>query len=243
MPQGGAITVALDNVECGLETIPGVDIRPGRYVRLTVSDTGEGISPEHLDRIFDPYFTTKERGTGLGLAISYSIIHAHGGAITAASSPGAGATFNVYVPSATHVMPAARPDVPVPAAVTRPLRVLLMDDDEMVAEVASEMLETLGHTAVVTPSGDKAVTAFVEAENSGAPFDVVILDLTVPGGMGGADALPLIRERRANAVVFVTSGYADDGVLANFREYGFDGVLPKPFALPDLRRMLAAAAS
>ena len=120
-------------------------------------------------------------------------------------------------------------------------RVLLMDDDEMVAEVAQEMLQSLGFVTEVAVSGEDAIHRFRAAENHGAPFDIAILDLTVPGGMGGAEAVRHIRQIRSDVLVFVTSGYADDAVLARFQEYGFDGVLPKPFAVSDLRRALAVA--
>lgn len=116
---------------------------------------------------------------------------------------------------------------------------LLMDDDAMVAEVAQEMLQSLGFDTEVAASGDAAVQRFQEAESTGRRFDIVILDLTVPGGMGGAEAVTLVRAIRRDVLIFVTSGYADDAVLARFHEYGFDGVLPKPFALTDLKRALA----
>jgi two-component system, cell cycle sensor histidine kinase and response regulator CckA len=214
-------------------------LSPGRYVRLTVQDQGHGIPADTLDRIFDPYFTTKEFGSGLGLAITYSIVHAHGGAITVESHPGQGARFTILLPAS------ARPVVPEPvqpAIVVRRQggRVLLMDDDEMVAEVAQEMLQTLGYLTEATPSGEVAIERFRAAEDRGEPFDVVILDLTVAGGMGGAEAVGHIRNIRPNVTVYVTSGYTDDSVLARFRDYGFNGVLPKPFGVADLRRVLNA---
>lgn len=241
MPRGGVVEIALQNLELDADSLPArTALSPGHYVCLTVQDSGQGIAPDHLGRIFDPYFTTKEKGSGLGLAISYSIVRAHGGAITVESEVGVGTRFHVYLPATNRMVvekTVARPQT----ARGRFGRVLLMDDEPMAAEVAKEMLETLGYVAEVAASGSEAVDKFREAELRGEPFDVAILDLTVPGGMGGREALPLIKEIRADVPVLVTSGYADDSVLANYQEYGFDGVLPKPFAIPELRRALEEA--
>ncbi|HEY5618372.1 MAG TPA: ATP-binding protein [Vicinamibacterales bacterium] len=239
MPRGGVVDVSLENVDLTADTLPAnTRLTPGRYVCLTVLDQGSGIPSDAVNRIFDPYFTTKEKGSGLGLAITYSIVRAHGGAIRVESKPGEGATFIVYLPASTR--PAVKEVDRRPTEVRRAGgRVLLMDDDAMVAEVAQEMLQSLGFVTEVAVSGDDALERFRSAEDDGAPFDIAILDLTVPGGMGGAEAVRHIREIRSDILVFVTSGYADDAVLARFQEYGFDGVLPKPFAVSDLRRALA----
>jgi PAS domain S-box-containing protein len=241
MPRGGVVDVTLTNEELAVDSLPdNTRLSPGRYVCLRVRDEGVGIEPGNLSRIFDPYFTTKEKGSGLGLAISYSIVRAHGGAITVASQPDGGAALTVYLPASTK--PVAAQVTGGPSEMRRVGgRVLLMDDDPMVAEVAKEMLESLRLDTEVAVSGQDALEQFRAAEKRGAPFDVVILDLTVPGGMGGAEAVQHIRKMRRDVLVFVTSGYADDAVLARFREYGFDGVLPKPFAVTDLRRALSVS--
>ena len=239
MPRGGVVDVSLQNVELTADTLPAnTGLTPGRYVCLTVQDCGGGIPPDVLNRIFDPYFTTKEKGSGLGLAITYSIVRAHGGAIKVDPNPGEGATFSVYLPASTR--PVALEVERRPTEIRRAGgHVLLMDDDAMVAEVAQEMLQSLGFMTEVAVSGEDALERFRSAEDGGTPFDIAILDLTVPGGMGGAEAVHHIRKIRSDVLVFVTSGYADDAVLARFQEYGFDGVLPKPFAVSDLRRALA----
>jgi PAS domain S-box-containing protein len=238
MQKGGVLEVALHNIDLDAESIPAdAPLVPGKYVRLNVRDTGTGIPADVLNRIFDPYFSTKEKGSGLGLAISYSIVRAHGGAITVESEMGVGSTFTVYLPAssaAATVAPAPRPEINV----RRSGRVLIMDDEDMVAEVAQEMIESLGYTTQRACNGDEAIRMFNEAEQAGEPYDLVLLDLTVPGGMGGAEAVKYIREMRNDVCVLVNSGYADDSVLARYRDYGFDGVLAKPFTIPDLRRVL-----
>ena len=239
MPRGGIVDVSLRNVNLTADAVPpNTGLAAGRYVCLSVLDEGAGIHPDALNRIFDPYFTTKETGSGLGLAITYSIVRAHGGAIRVESTLAEGAVFTVYLPASTRpVAPAA--DARPPDIRRTGGRVLLMDDDFLVAEVAQEMLQSLGFLTEVAVSGEDALERFRVAEMDGAPFDIAILDLTVPGGMGGAEAVLHLRQMRPDVQVFVTSGYADDAVLARFREYGFDGVLPKPFAVSDLRRALA----
>ena len=238
MPRGGVVSIGLDNVTVtGTAQWRAVPVAPGDYVRLSVQDTGVGIDPQQLGHIFDPYYTTKEKNAGLGLAISYSIVQAHGGAITVDSRPGKGSRFDVYLPAAS------RPAVEATQSVTehRPGRVLLMDDDVDVVEVTRDMLEMLGYVADTTSNGTSAIDRFRDAAANGSDFDAVVLDLTVPGGMGGAEAVLGIREIRPDVPVVVTSGYADNPVLAHFREYGFDGVLPKPFGLNDLARALEEA--
>jgi two-component system, cell cycle sensor histidine kinase and response regulator CckA len=238
MPKGGVLEVALHNTDLHEEAIPAdAPLTPGKYVLISVKDAGTGIPPEVLNRIFDPYFSTKEKGSGLGLAISYSIVRQHGGAITVESEVGVGTCFRVYLPASSAAAAApvlARPEVHV----RRSGRVLIMDDEDMVAEVAQEMIESLGYTVQRACNGDEAIRMFNEAEQSGQPFDLVTLDLTVPGGMGGAECVKYIRELRQDVCVLVASGYADDSVLARHREYGFNGVLAKPFTLAELRRVL-----
>jgi nitrogen-specific signal transduction histidine kinase len=215
MSKGGVLEVALHNID--LEIPADAPLVPGKYVRLSVRDTGTGIPADVLNRIFDPYFSTKEKGSGLGLAISYSIVRAHGGAITVESEIGVGSTFTVYLPASSAmatIAPAPRPEINM----RRSGRVLIMDDEDMVAEVAQEMIESLGYTTQRACNGDEAIQMFNEAERTGEPFDLVLLDLTVPGGMGGAEAVKYIREMRDDVCVLVNSGYADDCAPRRRRE-------------------------
>lgn len=234
MSHGGTVDVLMRNVEVAANQ-PRLNLPAGHYVCVSVLDQGPGIAADHLAHIFEPYFTTKEKGSGLGLAISSSIVRAHGGTIVVESAPGAAGTrFDVYLPaSAGKVAPMVSPRAEVATGLTG--RVLLMDDDPMVADVAQDMLATLGYTAETTACGKTAIARMRDAEAKGQPFDLVILDLTVPGGMGGQETVPHLRQIRPDVPVLVMSGYADNSVLADHGRHGFDGVLPKPFSIPDLR--------
>jgi signal transduction histidine kinase/FixJ family two-component response regulator len=235
MARGGILEISMDNVDVEAESSPAPGaLAPGRYVRLAVRDSGSGIPPELLARIFDPYFTTKEKGSGLGLAISHSIVQAHGGSISVESELGIGTCFTVFLPASTsQAVALVEPARHISRAGHG--RVLIMDDEDMVAEVAQEMIESLGYVVRRAANGDEAIRMFSDAEQRDEPFDLVFLDLTVPGGMGGAEAVKYLREMRPTVRVIVSSGYADDSVLGRYRDHGFDGVLPKPFTIPELR--------
>jgi PAS domain S-box-containing protein len=236
MPGGGTITIELANRH--LDPSQGVPLPAGPYVEIRVADQGHGIAPDHLERIFDPYFSTKQTGSGLGLASCYSIIKRHGGHIAVSSWPGEGAVFTMYLP--------ARPDQamaePVVGASDQPLpgkgRVLVMDDEEMVGELAQAVLERLGYEADYAGEGGQALVMYRKAREAGRPYDVVIMDLTIPGGMGGQEAIRELLRLDPAARAIVSSGYAQDPVMANYREYGFAAVLAKPYSLEALSRVL-----
>jgi CheY-like chemotaxis protein len=242
MPRGGTLSVEGAVVKIGATwSEGGRPLDPGRYVRLAISDEGEGIGPEHLEHLFDPWFTTKEEGTGLGLAISHSVVVRHGGAITVDSVPGGGATFRIYLPAITAPKVIDEPDSGRNPAVP-PLpgrRILVMDDEELVREVVGEMLSVLGHEVAFASDGAQAVGSYEEARAAGRPFDAVVMDLTIPGGMGGREAMRLLRDSDPQAVVIASSGYANDGLLANFQDEGFRAVLPKPYQVRDLAAVLS----
>ena len=243
MPKGQVVQIAVRNV-----TLTGegpVPLDAGEYVSIAVEDHGVGIPEEHLARVFDPYFTTKARGKGLGLATTYSIVMNHGGHVAVRSQVGEGATFTIWLPAAREsVRPAADPLLPVAGQAEGNARVLVMDDEPVIRQVLSEMLGHLGYQVVVTEDGAEAVDRYREAKEAGTPFDVVITDLSVPGGMGGREAMTRLREIDPNVRAIVSSGYSNDPVMADFRSHGFAAVVPKPYRLEDLaevvRRVLAS---
>jgi PAS domain S-box-containing protein len=239
-PAGGVVNVTLANEAIAAEEWRcGTCIRPGHYVSVAVKDHGVGISPENLKRIFDPYFTTKKTGNGLGLAVCYSIVSAHDGYLTVASEVGAGTCFTMYLPAATR-RPAVKAATSKQERLSAGGRVLIMDDEPTIRDVATRMFKKLGYQPMTAADGEEAIALVRAAFDDKRPFDIVVMDLTVPGGMGGKDALPLIREIDPSIKAIVSSGYADDPVIANHEHYGFNGVMCKPYVLADMRSTLGA---
>ena len=237
MPEGGTITVSGENVTLSKDN--PLLLKPGSYIRISVADQGSGIPKDHLEKIFDPYFTTKHKGSGLGLATSYSIIERHEGHITVESAPGAGALFSIYLPASPVWTAPAAPDT------SRTLirgagRILIMDDEDLVRAVLSKSLTTLGYDVVCTQEGKEAVSVYEQAQQSGKRFDAVILDLTIPGGMGGQETMMNLREIDPGVKAIVSSGYSGDPVMANFRKYGFSGIVAKPYTLKMLSEIVHA---
>lgn len=232
MPTGGIIRVSCDNV-----TFPGD--RPGLQtcLRISIKDQGIGIPADLLPRIFDPYFTTKQKGNGLGLASAYSIVKRHNGCIEVESTMGVGSTFTVYLPAASE---RAIPEIAAAEQLSsRVCRILVMDDEEMVLEVVTMMLTHLGHVVETVHDGDQAIRVYRQALDAGSRFDIVILDLTVSGGMGGRETVRHLHELDPTVKAVVSSGYASDSTIADFRAYGFSGVLSKPYHLHDVRKLVA----
>jgi PAS domain S-box-containing protein len=238
MPGGGHLRVRAENHQLTLQSGDPVTLRAGRYVRVSVSDTGGGISPEHLDRIFDPYFTTKPGGTGLGLATAFSIVRHHGGALTVESQLGRGSTFHVYLPASRRPAPIATAEPASAPQTGAGGRILVMDDEEAIRTLLGRMLEFLGYEPFLTADGEEAIAACQAAQASRRPFRAAILDLTVPGRLGGVEALREIRRLQPDLFAIAASGYATDPVLASPRSHGFRGVLAKPFDVDGLSRAL-----
>ncbi|MCX7002013.1 MAG: response regulator, partial [bacterium] len=206
---------------------------------VIVRDEGSGIDPKHLARIFDPYFTTKQSGSGLGLATAYAVIQKHGGHIGVVSELGHGAIFTLYLPaSATPPQAAMAPPAAASAPAARRARVLVMDDEPSICAIVARMLKSSGCTVVAAADGDEAIAQYQQAQAAGTPFDVVIMDLTIPGGMGGEDAVKQLLALDPHARVIVSSGYADDPVMAHYADYGFKGIAAKPYTLNELRAVL-----
>ena len=239
MPRGGLIRISCANVELADGQVPSLPAGP--YVRLEVTDQGSGIPPEHLPRIFDPYFTTRAGGHGLGLASVYSITHKHGGHVTVTSRQGEGTTFDVYLPAATRAAaPEPRAAQAAPAARERG-HVLVMDDEPAVRKVAMVILARLGFEVEGAADGGEAVARVRAASERGQRFDLLLMDLTVPGGMGGAEAMKQIRAIDPGVVGVATSGYSNDPVMASFGDYGFAGTVAKPYTVADLTQAISGA--
>jgi PAS domain S-box-containing protein len=240
MPAGGTIRIDCANLEATAHEDPDPLLpKEQTYVKIAVTDTGVGMPANVLDKIFDPYFSTKQEGSGLGLAITHSIIKKHQGAITVESKPGTGTTFKIYLPASKGKMAEAKDEsVSVVPVLPENIRVLVMDDDELVRGTAEAMLAHLGCTTVMAGDGAEALAQFKDARGKGRPFDLVIMDLTIPGGMGGREAVTLVRQEDPAAKVVVASGYSTDPVLANYRDYGFSAAIAKPFQLNELRKTI-----
>jgi PAS domain S-box-containing protein len=236
MPHGGTVTLRAENFELQTPDNRLPTLRPGLYVRVCVRDEGDGIPREHLPNIFDPYFTTKPSGTGLGLATCYSIVKRHDGTIDVKTAPGQGTTFRIYLPSTERELPLS--EAQAKRGTGRGGTVLVMDDDPMVRSVGSEMLRMLGYSVVAVSDGRQALRAFREALAQGRSFEAIILDLTVPGGMGGREAAAALREIDPKAKLIASSGYSTDPIMADHKRYGFDGVVAKPYVPEDLESAL-----
>ncbi len=236
MPLGGMIRVSIRNMPAAAIVLPA-DLQ-GDLVEIVIRDQGTGIPAEHLTRIFDPYFTTKEKGSGLGLATAYSIIKNHGGLVRVQSEVGKGTTFFIYLPaSGAAVEESKSPAIP---AATRKARILVMDDEKMIRAVAGELLTAIGHDVTCAESGETALEAYQAARDAGTPFDLVILDLTIRGGMGGIETLRKLTEINRDVKAVVSSGYSDDAALSNYRKQGFRAFLKKPYNMEDLQSTLNA---
>ncbi len=236
MPGGGHIRIDLANEEVA----PGESrlLAPGRYLRMTIADDGTGIPPEVLPRIFDPYFTTKKTGSGIGLATVYSIVRKHGGHITVESTVGVGTTFQLRLPASDEAPTAlaARPLTPDTASLSG--RVLLMDDEQEIRRLATHMLQHLGLEVHSVADGAAAAEEYTRALRDGRRYDLVVLDLTIPGGMGGLQTLRRLREIDPEVCAVVSSGYSEDEVMATYRSHGFRAMVPKPYGIEELARAL-----
>ncbi len=234
MPEGGVITISADNVTLASNNL--LNLAPGPYVRIRIRDQGTGIAPEYLDRIFDPYFTTKNEGNGLGLASSYSIVRNHRGVIAVESKPGAGSTFTIHLPASEGKRPEEKETPAVPEEGQG--RILVMDDEEMIRSLCTSILTSLGYEAVGTADGAETLQVYREAMEAGTPFAAVILDLTVPGGMGGKETARRLLELDPDARLIVSSGYANDTAMSEYREFGFRAILVKPYQVSDMAGIL-----
>ena len=238
MPQGGVVTIRAENIfELTSKSQHALRVEAGPYVRVSIADQGIGIPKEHLSRIFDPYFSTKQRGSGLGLATTYSIIKNHGGLIGVNSQPGHGTTMEVHFP-ATALVDDRDPRALVVSSGHGRGRVLVMDDDASVRTLAANMLEFLGYDAEIVDTGSAAVERFKRALGSKRPFDAVMLDLVVPGDMGARETISQLTGIDPAVRAVVVSGYAQDTAVSSYKDFGFVAAMNKPYNLQDLRTTL-----
>jgi len=238
MPDGGVIIVAAENTT--IREGSGLPLREGSYVRISIRDQGRGIGEENLLRVFDPYFTTKQmgsqKGTGLGLAICYSIIKDHDGHITVESMEEMGTTVSLYLPAS--VGKAFSGDAYEKSLTTGRGRILLMDDDEVVRDTVFEMLSHIGYDTVYVADGKEAIEVYQKAKQAGVGFDSVIMDLTIPGGMGGKETISRLLEIDPMVKAIVSSGYSNDPIMTEFRKYGFQGVITKPYRIREMSEVI-----
>ena len=230
MPGGGVINLLAENIV--VDERQGIPLNNGGYVKISVTDHGIGIPKEHFQQIFDPYYTTKRGGSGLGLAIAYSIVKRHNGYIDVKSIPGKETTFSIYLPASPKEALAEKESGEKIRGGKG--KILVMDDEKMIRDVVGDMLGILGYEAEFAKDGAEAVELYKKAEQSVRPFDAVIMDLTVPGGMGGKEAVRKLAEIDPEVKAIVSSGYSDDPVMADFRKYGFSNVVAKPYNIKEL---------
>ena len=237
MSDGGLIVVRGENVTIGADD-PLME--EGQYVKISIEDQGSGIPVKLLRKIFDPYFSTKQNGSGLGLATSLSVIQKHNGYITVESQVGVGTTFHIYLPALPEEVLTVPGVILVEEkeAMAAEGKVLVMDDEKSIRDLVSEMLSSMGYEVTVAADGDETMEIYKAAMESGNPFDAVIVDLTISGGMGGKETVQRLIEIDPEVKAIVSSGYSNDPILANFRDYGFKGVVAKPYGTREMSEVL-----
>ena len=237
MPVGGTVNVTASNITKGDASLPP-GLASGDYVMIAIQDTGIGIPEQYLTNIFDPYFTTKEKGSGLGLATSYSIVRNHGGMIDVRTKTGSGSTFMIYLPAVAGEVRTEYAEKQQQLSSSRKAKILVMDDDEVIRNLGRELLGLLGHDVAVAKHGQEALETYERSIAAGSPFDIIILDLTIRGGMGGAETLQQLLKIDPHVKAVVSSGYSDDAAVATYKSQGFKASLKKPYDVNALREVL-----
>ena len=236
MANGGIVEVSTENVSVNAED--GLSLEDGKYVKISIEDQGIGIPEADLPKIFDPYFTTKQTGSGLGLAICYSIVDKHGGHISAESGIGVGTALHIYLPASLKEAFIAEESKEENMPIMGEGSVLLMDDEQIVRDIAGDMIRDFGYSVAVAVSGSETIELYRSAMESGHKFDAVILDLTIAGGMGGKETIQRLKEIDSEVKAIVSSGYSNNPAMTDFRKYGFKGVIAKPYKAVELSEAL-----
>jgi len=234
MADSGNLYITLENIEKGSKSKLDVDC-----VKFEIRDEGTGITREKLPKIFDPYYTTKDVGYGLGLSTVYSIITKHSGEIEVESIFGEGTVFTLYLPSTREsIKESEGGELDVVSSSLTPLHILVMDNEASVLELTTDILEGWGHLVCTVKDGEEAILKYRNAMDQKIPFDLVIMDVTIPGAMGGKDAVRGILQIDKDAKVIVCSGYSTDPVMSNFMEFGFVGKIEKPFTADQFKKVV-----
>jgi two-component system cell cycle sensor histidine kinase/response regulator CckA len=235
MPNGGIIEVKARNVVFNKPDV--LPLPEGEYIEIAIKDRGIGIPEGNKSRLFEPYFTTKQKGSGLGLATSYSIVKSHGGYIKFESELGIGTTFHLYLPATRQKVEKGQEQIspPLPKAQGR---ILVMDDESTIRMLLGRILKGAGYEVELTEDGVKAIQKYIEAKESGKPFNAVILDLTIPGGMGGKEVITRLLEIDPGVKAIVSSGYSMDPIMTDYNKYGFSAVVSKPYNIKEMLQTL-----
>lgn len=226
----GSVKVTCSNVQIGLDS--GIPLNNGPYVRLLINDSGPGIKNENLEKIFDPYFTTKDAGSGLGLATAHSIIQNHDGYIAISSS--SGTEVSIYLPASPDILLEDVEEPPQKVEIPGEMNVLILDDEKAIRTLLQRALTANGFSVAMAETGEQAVELFRAAFQMGRKFDIMLFDLTIPGGMGGKEAFQEIKRIDSAARAYISSGYSDDPAMSDFRDLGFTGMVRKPYSVQDL---------
>ena len=234
MPDGGIITITSENNS--IETGNDLQLPAGPYVKITIEDQGIGIHEKHIPNIFDPYFTTKQTGSGLGLATSYSIVRKHSGHISVYSEVEKGTAFHIFLPASAQTI--TQDEDKRQAIHQGQGRILILDDQEPILKMISRMLSKMGYETVTVTDGEKAIEQYRAAFDAGYPFDLAILDITIPGGMGGAKTIEELLKIDPKVKAIVSSGYSIDPIMSNYKDYGFCDIAPKPYTKEHLAELL-----
>ncbi|HAP66223.1 MAG TPA: hybrid sensor histidine kinase/response regulator, partial [Nitrospinae bacterium] len=234
MSEGGTVELSAENINAYADN--RYFVKEGKYVKIAISDTGSGISEENLNKIFDPYFTTKKTGSGLGLASAYSIIKNHDGYISVESKVGKGTTFYIYLPKSQSEAAVIKEHEE--GLVYGEGKILVMDDEEILRTAAGMILGELGYSADFARDGKEAIKLYKKAKDSGEPFNAVLMDLTIPAGMGGKEAIKELIKIDPDIRAIVCSGYSNDPIMSEYKDYGFSAAIVKPYNIDELSRTI-----